>query len=216
MIKILDPMSSYAAVENYWWMQHDLPYNHWNKKGLVMPKKKWNEWLHANFAPVQVSYETKNKKEKFVVDNWNGGMGKDLLIQVSYGIQTKKELHLDVNLYFSEDLTPKAKQTAEDILKMAVHKAEKSTVYMMVQETSGLALRSFDINIPELDIELNYGKEWEEKHEYLLSALAKETKKGIALLHGLPGTGKCVTGDTKITIRNKKTGIISEIEIKDI
>jgi hypothetical protein len=190
MIKLLDPVSSYAAVENYWWMHHDLPYNHWNKKGLVMPKKKWNEWLHANFAPIQVSYETKNKKEKFVVDNWNGGMGKDFLIQVSYGIQTKKELHLDVNLYFSEDLTPKAKLVAEEILKMAVHKAEKSTVYMMVQETSGLALRSFDINIPELDIELNYGKEWEEKHEYLLSALAKETKKGIALLHGLPGTGK--------------------------
>ena len=61
---------------------------------------------------------------------------------------------------------------------------------MVIQDESGLDLRSFDINIPELDIELNYGKEWTEKHDYLIKALSRENKKGIALLHGLPGTGK--------------------------
>jgi SpoVK/Ycf46/Vps4 family AAA+-type ATPase len=61
---------------------------------------------------------------------------------------------------------------------------------MVIQDDSGLDLRSFDINIPELDVELNYGKEWAEKHDYLMQALSRENKKGIALLHGLPGTGK--------------------------
>jgi SpoVK/Ycf46/Vps4 family AAA+-type ATPase len=77
-----------------------------------------------------------------------------------------------------------------EISKMMVYSVDKSSVYMVVQDDSGLDLRSFDINIPELDIELNYGKEWAEKHDYLLKALSRENKKGIALLHGLPGTGK--------------------------
>lgn len=43
-------------------------------------------------------------------------------------------------------------------------------------------------------------------------------EKGVyqhLLLHGTPGTGKCVTGDALVKIRNKDTGEINEMKIED-
>ena len=37
---------------------------------------------------------------------------------------------------------------------------------------------------------MNYGDEWAIKHDHLVESLTVKHKKGIALLHGLPGTGK--------------------------
>ena len=53
----------------------------------------------------------------------------------------------------------------------------------------------------------------------LLPRIRKFVQDGIKtniLFHGTPGTGKCVDGDTFITIRNKETGEIKEIKIKDL
>jgi SpoVK/Ycf46/Vps4 family AAA+-type ATPase len=61
---------------------------------------------------------------------------------------------------------------------------------MVVQRKHGLDLQEFDLEIPTLDITENYGGVWQEKHEKLLESLTTKKKKGIALLHGLPGTGK--------------------------
>lgn len=42
-----------------------------------------------------------------------------------------------------------------------------------------------------------------------------EIEKSNILCVGPTGTGKCICDDSKIKIRNKKTGIIEEISIKD-
>lgn len=45
-----------------------------------------------------------------------------------------------------------------------------------------------------------------------------ELKQGLVqnlLLYGSPGTGKCVDGNTTITIRNKKSGEILNISFSD-
>jgi len=190
MIKTLDPTASYSVMENFWWMHNDICFNRWARKGLTINKKKLDEFL-KKFTTFQVEYLTKNKKNRFVIEALRGFyMDKNFLIEVSYGVQTKKEVSVEFELIWHPAMDEVAKDFVIEIDKMVVHKVEKTTVYMVVQDTSGLDLRSFDINIPELDIELNYGKEWEEKHDYLIKALTRESKKGIALLHGLPGTGK--------------------------
>jgi SpoVK/Ycf46/Vps4 family AAA+-type ATPase len=113
-----------------------------------------------------------------------------LLISWNPTVITKGELTINIHLYWDQSLTERVEAIVKEINKMMVYNVEKSSVYMVIQDDSGLDLRSFDINIPDLDIELNYGNEWAEKHDYLLKALSRENKKGIALLHGLPGTGK--------------------------
>jgi len=48
--------------------------------------------------------------------------------------------------------------------------------------------------------------------------ISEKLSKGLYqnfLFYGSPGTGKCVTGDTKITIKDKETGEIKEITISE-
>lgn len=196
MIKSIDASVTYAAFDNYWWMNNDTPPNIWGKQGLVIPKRKWNKFFTDNFEPFQVDYQTKDKKNQFVpkytkaVRKIVGGTSKKFLVQVKHGVETKKDITVDIEIYFDMAETENVKKIVNDILKMVIFRAEKTQVYMVIQDSDGLDLRSFEINIPELDIELNYGKEWADKHDYLLGALSRDVKKGIALLHGLPGTGK--------------------------
>jgi len=71
--------------------------------------------------------------------------------------------------------------------------------------------KKFKIN----DIDLHYGEGFKEFDEALFKKL-KTDKKGLVLLHGDPGVGKCVHGKTKVTVRDKKTGEIKIINIEDL
>jgi Cdc6-like AAA superfamily ATPase len=53
----------------------------------------------------------------------------------------------------------------------------------------------------------------------LLPRIRKFVQEGIKtniLFYGTPGTGKCVDPETNITVRDKRTGEIKEIKIKDL
>jgi len=65
------------------------------------------------------------------------------------------------------------------------------------------------------DLDLHYGEEFKNFHNELYKKL-KSDKKGLILLHGEPGTGKCVHGKTFVTIRNKKTQKIENVNIEDL
>jgi ATP-dependent 26S proteasome regulatory subunit len=53
-------------------------------------------------------------------------------------------------------------------------------------------LREFTTKLPckEVDLELNYGKEFAKKHEIILERLNKQNGSGLVVLNGKPGTGK--------------------------
>jgi len=193
--KIIDSSSAYSSIDTYWWTYNDRNFNTWNKKQIVVKEKKWLKWIEDNFEAIHIEYEHQGKKNPFMMDNWQGKIKSDdietrFLISWAPVVKTKGELTVNVNLYWDIDLDETAKSMVQELNRLIIYSSEKSSVYMVIQDDSGLDLRSFDINIPELDIELNYGKEWVEKHDYLIKALSRENKKGIALLHGLPGTGK--------------------------
>ena len=63
-------------------------------------------------------------------------------------------------------------------------------------------------------MELNYGKGFTETHEKILDKL-KNKKHGLFLFHGEPGTGKCVDGETYVTLRDKETGDIIEVTVDE-
>jgi hypothetical protein len=193
--KIIDSASAYSSIDTYWWTHNDRNFNTWDKKQIVVKEKKWLKWIEDNFEAIHIEYEHQGKKNPFAMDNWQGKIKSNefetkFLISWAPVVKTKGELTINVSLYWDIVLDETAKLMVQELNRLIIYSSEKSSVYMVIQDDSGLDLRSFDINIPELDIELNYGKEWAEKHDYLIKALSRENKKGIALLHGLPGTGK--------------------------
>lgn len=95
---------------------------------------------------------------------------------------------------------------------------ERNTIGMMnVEGTGELNVKDFSLDkkFKINDLDLHYGENFKEFHNELYKKL-KGDKKGLILLHGEPGTGKCVHGETKVTIRDKKTGEIKEINIEDL
>jgi hypothetical protein len=93
---------------------------------------------------------------------------------------------------------------------------KKSSIQLVKSDMGHLDTEEYDLIIPELDLELNYGKDFTKIHDTIVKRLNSDGDKGIILLHGDPGTGKCVIGDTKITLRNKITGEVFQKNIKDL
>lgn len=67
---------------------------------------------------------------------------------------------------------------------------EKSNISLIRSDVGGLDTFDYDLLIPQIDIELNYGKEFILVHNTIVETLNKKNGKGIILLHGDPGTGK--------------------------
>jgi SpoVK/Ycf46/Vps4 family AAA+-type ATPase len=53
-----------------------------------------------------------------------------------------------------------------------------------------LDTEEYELNIPDVDIGLNYGSDFMKVHETIVKRLNKPNDKGIILFHGDPGTGK--------------------------
>ena len=84
---------------------------------------------------------------------------------------------------------------ANDLVKLfSTYKApEKEMAFeinIITQSSSGLDLKQLDIKPTTLDIDLYYNDDFKPIDEIIKQRLAKESDKGIILLHGLPGTGK--------------------------
>jgi hypothetical protein len=114
------------------------------------------------------------------------------------------------------------KKIEEKIIKSfkttTIKEYERNMIGMMSIESSGeLYVKDFSLDkkFKINDLDLHYGENFKQFHNDLFKKL-KSDKKGLILLHGAPGTGKCVHGKTKVTIRDKKTGEIKEMNIEDL
>jgi ATP-dependent 26S proteasome regulatory subunit len=53
-----------------------------------------------------------------------------------------------------------------------------------------LDTEEYELNVPDIDLGLNYGSEFEKIHNLIIKRLNSPNDKGIVLFHGDPGTGK--------------------------
>jgi SpoVK/Ycf46/Vps4 family AAA+-type ATPase len=67
---------------------------------------------------------------------------------------------------------------------------EKSNISLIRSDVGHLDTEDYDLLIPEMNIELNYGNHFLKIHDLIVNTLNKRNGKGIILLHGDPGTGK--------------------------
>ena len=67
---------------------------------------------------------------------------------------------------------------------------KKSGISLVKQDMGHLDSEEYEMNIPDIDLELNYGKGFFKIHEVILKRLNSQNDKGIVLFHGIHGSGK--------------------------
>ena len=120
----------------------------------------------------------------------------------------------DILIYFDSQYFDEVEKIVEDIRKFIYLPVMNKTFFIISQSAMGYELQAANIKDFDINIELNYGESFVEKYEYIVNQI-KNNKHGLFLFHGEPGTGKCVDGSTIVTLRNKKTGEIENINIED-
>ncbi len=67
---------------------------------------------------------------------------------------------------------------------------KKMNISLVKSDMGHLDIEEYELPVPEVDLELNYGKNFLKIHETIINRLNTDNDKGIILLHGDPGTGK--------------------------
>lgn len=75
-------------------------------------------------------------------------------------------------------------------IKSFIRAKKKSNIKLVKSDHGHLDTEDYDLPIPPMNLELNYGNDFIDVHDVILNALNKNYGKGIILLHGDPGTGK--------------------------
>ncbi len=83
-------------------------------------------------------------------------------------------------------------------------KKKQSKINIISQAGSRLDLMEFKFKAPKIDIGLNYGEEFLDKHQVIIERLNKKDDKGIILLHSIPGTGKTTYLKYLLSVLKKK------------
>lgn len=102
------------------------------------------------------------------------------------------------------------------------HKIEKkSNMYIMTNNYGELDFTALPLDIPKINLDLNYGKVFGEFHQKMVDSLNNK-KSGLYLLHGAPGTGKSsyikylLNGEIKRKIVYIPIGMIDRLVSPDI
>ena len=66
----------------------------------------------------------------------------------------------------------------------------KSSIQLVKSDMGHLDTEEYDLTVPEINLDLNYGTGFSEIHNTIVKRLNTTGDKGIILLHGDPGTGK--------------------------
>jgi hypothetical protein len=79
-----------------------------------------------------------------------------------------------------------------DLNKIKEHEKpkKKANIQLVKSEMGHLDTEEYDLFVPPMDLEMNYGTDFLRAHNVIVEKLNETNGKGIILLHGDPGTGK--------------------------
>jgi hypothetical protein len=95
-----------------------------------------------------------------------------------------------VDFYYDLKLGELDTQLNLNEFKVFQRKRTKGNISLVRMEMGHLDTQEYDLEIPDMDLGLNYGTKFEKVHDVIVQRLNKKKGKGIILLHGEPGTGK--------------------------
>jgi energy-coupling factor transporter ATP-binding protein EcfA2 len=99
----------------------------------------------------------------------------------------------DVNFFILYDIENGEIENQMDLKTLFKFRAKKKKANISLIKSHGsgyLDLEEYELNVPKMDLLLNYGKSFKPIHETIIKRLNTKNDKGIVLLHGDPGTGK--------------------------
>lgn len=116
---------------------------------------------------------------------------KNIIIEVLTASADDRESGLvQLHIYYNVNLGELESQLNFNDLLSFKKKKKKANINLVKNEMGHFDIEEYDLEIPETDLELNYGSDFLKIHELISYRLNKNNDKGIILLHGDPGTGK--------------------------
>lgn len=175
-----------------------------------------NEYFKSIGFIEETNVFSTNRRMDYLSQSLYVNKEKRIMIKITGSIDKSKNNLLQIDINYDLYLGKIENQLDLVKLKEFERPKKKCSINLVKSEHGHLDVEEYDLFVQPMDLELNYGKNFTKIHDVIINRLNKENDKGIILLHGDPGTGKCVTGNTKIKVRNKKTGEINEINIDDL
>lgn len=113
-----------------------------------------------------------------------------VIAQVNGSVDRSKNNLLKIVFYYSLKKTIDISNIIDFEKLIQFERLKKKSNINLVKNEMGLDTEDFDLYIPPMELELNYGSDFLKVHETIVTNLNKNYGKGIILLHGDPGTGK--------------------------
>lgn len=97
-----------------------------------------------------------------------------------------------ITLSFRYDISRGELEDQLDLSGFEKHEKEKKKYHIQLvkSEMGHMDTEDFDLKVQQIDLELNYGKDFPQIHDTILKRLNTDNDSGIILLHGETGTGK--------------------------
>ena len=102
----------------------------------------------------------------------------------------KNENYYSITFYYNVEHGSHNSNFNLDELNKYVVVLKKSGINLVKVEMGHLDTEEYELNVPDIDLGLNYGSEFEKIHNLIIKRLNSPNDKGIVLFHGDPGTGK--------------------------
>lgn len=129
-------------------------------------------------------YDKPSNTHMFVNEN------DSLMVVIKSTLDKTHGLYYDLLLYYdckkgsAESYLKKYKITEFEI------EIKKTGINLVKSDHGHLDTEEYEMNVPDIDLSLNYGEKFLKIHDVIIQRLNKPNDKGIILFHGDPGTGK--------------------------
>lgn len=101
-----------------------------------------------------------------------------------------KTSYFKITFYYDISLGELNQQIDFDFLKKYEQPIDKFNINIITKIHGEFVTQGYDLNVEEMDLGLNYGKDFLKIHNLISDRLNTPNSKGLVLLHGEPGTGK--------------------------
>ena len=113
-----------------------------------------------------------------------------IIISVKNHKDKKYEYLNDVSFYYNVKNGSLENQIKHLNIDDFLINIKKSGINLIKSHMGHLDTEEYEMNISDIDLEKNYGKDFLKIHDLIIKRLNTQNDKGIVLFHGEPGTGK--------------------------
>jgi SpoVK/Ycf46/Vps4 family AAA+-type ATPase len=115
---------------------------------------------------------------------------KTIMIRVTGNVVKDKDPLVQLDIVYDFGVGKLEEQLPMSEIKTFERTKKKSNIQLVKSEHGHLDTEEYDLYVPPMELELNYGESFSKVHDVVVNKLNQNNGKGIILLHGDPGTGK--------------------------